>query len=195
MATTIEVTNDARLDRLLMTNPDTEKEVRRLVATVLQAAEKEVESAAARAMKNGDYRNTALSVRHSIYRRILGGNVNILSGGRGRGTKPPQVPNSNRGRLARTTEMLGYKDRSFILRWLDEGTNGRTIEYMNGHRMLRTSTSERPKNRYYRFPNSLGARGKLTATHFFGPSAKAAIQKAADELVVLLNQMYTKASQ
>ena len=195
MATTIEIDNNARLDRLLMTNPDTEKDVRRLVATVLQAAEKEVESAAARAMRNGDYRNTALSVRHSIYRRVLGGNVNILSGGRGRGTKPPKVLPSSRGRLQKTTDMMGYRDRSFILRWLDDGTNGRTIEHMNGHRMLRQSTSERPKNRYYRFPGSLGARGKVTATHFFGPSANAAIEKAADELVVLLNQMFTKASQ
>ena len=189
MADRIEIQNNVQLDRLLMTNPDTEKDVRKLVGMVLREAEKEVESAAARAMKNGDYRNTALAVRRAIYKRVLGGNVNILSGRRGRVKSRSDVPASTRGRTDKTEAMAHYADRSFVLRWLDAGTTGRTVEYMNGHRMFRQNVSERPKNRYFRFPRSLGARGKVTATHFFGPAANAAIQKAADKLVVLLGQL------
>ena len=192
MADTIEIDNMARLDRLLMTNPDTEKEVRQLVGMVLREAEKEVESAAARAMKNGDYRNTALSVRRSIYKKVLGGNLNILPGRKGRGGNRASVPASRRGRTDKTEAILNYSDRSFILRWLEAGTNGRTVEYMNGHRMYRQSTLERPKGRYFRFQGSLGARGRVTATHFFGPAAKAAIQKAADSLVEKLDEMFQK---
>ena len=191
MAVQVEIDNMTRLDKLLMSNPDTEKEVRQLVGMVLREAEKEVESAAARAMKNGDYRNTALSVRKAVYRQIIGGNINILSGKRGRNGTRGSVGESTRGRTKKTQAMLGYSDRSFILRWIDAGTNGRVTEYMNGHKILRGSIGERPQSRYFRF-DTIGARGKITATNFFGPAAKSAIKKAADSLIVLLEQMFTK---
>ena len=183
MAGAITVQNNVHLERLLMTDPTMEQYMRTAVNYVLEQARKDVVNDISSKLKS-DPRHVASAVRRTLYKKILGGQLNILrkkKAGRG-----GNVPSTTRGRLSETERYMSYtgSDRGFILRFLNAGTEERVTKHMNGHRILRT---ERRGNRVYR-TSTIGSRGAIAGRNFFGPASTAAIEEAS----VLLAKEFEK---
>lgn len=130
-----------QLESLLTTDHDMEKAVQDIVRSVLKQLRNDL-SNAARSNILSDPRDAYKAVRYTVYKRILGGNVNILSPRRARsgteyrkaGTLQPHQRGGNRcPRTQRTEDLDSYygKDRGFVLRFLNTGTGPRTSRYGN----------------------------------------------------------------
>ena len=170
------------LESLLMSNPEMGKKVQGLIRKVLLAARKQIVGD----IKNGsvmksDPRQAYKAVKSAVYRRILGGNVSILNKRRA-GNRAPVPPivhkletqvnskGNHRGgnrmpRSRRTEDLLTYQgsDRGFILRFLNAGTDGRE--------------------------SRVGNRGSIAARAFFGTSSQKAMEKAAEQLDTLIEDL------
>ena len=171
------------LESLLMSNPEMEKKVQGLIRKVLMVARRTI-SGDAKGMMKSDPRQAYKAVKSAVYRRILGGNVSILSKKRAgvRGPLPPvyhalehrtNSKGNHRGgnrmpRSRRTEDLLTYQgaDRGFILRFLNAGTNDRE--------------------------SRVGNRGSITARSFFATSSQKAMEQAASQLEILIEELIKK---
>lgn len=171
------------LEHLLMSNPDIEKRVQKLIRTVLMTARRQISGDIKGVIKN-DPRQAYKAVKSAVYRRILGGNVSILSK-RKAGRRLPAPPvvhkletavnskGNHRGgnrmpRSQRTTDLLTYAgaDRGFILRFLNAGTGTRE--------------------------SRIGNRGAIAPRNFFATSSHQAMQQAAEQLDTLIDELIKK---
>ena len=160
------------LEALMMSNPQMEKKVQGLIRKVLLAARRVVAKEAQGAMKS-DPRHAYKAVKSAVYRQILGGSVSILNKRSVKfdGYEPPrtlqpgQRGGNRRPRSQRTDNLLHYAgdSRAFVLRFLNQGTTERTTRF--------------------------GSRGRIAPRNFFGTSSHMAMQKAADQLSVLIDEM------
>ena len=166
------------LEAALSTNPKTQKALQKLIRKALMDVRPELVSAA-RGTMGSDPRGAAHGIRLSVYKKILGGNVNILNmrkkAGKPTTYEPPRklqphqrggnrVP---RGKRTDTVMHYGPHDRQWILRFINSGTSDR----MAGSRGGRLS----------------GNRGSIAAHNFFGSSGSSALTKAADNLATLID--------
>jgi hypothetical protein len=171
MATKITIENNVHLDRLLTTNPEMDKKIRNIVRKVLEQAQKSVQQEAMTLSKKQAYK----AVRKTIYKTILGGNINILSGRRS-GQRAPLPAESARKtsherggnrmpRSQRTEDLLTYagSDRGFVLRFLNNGT----IERNNGTRRT----------------------GSISARRWFTPVGERNIERAANQFEQLVTAL------
>lgn len=176
MATTISIEGSAKLERFMLENPDMTKKVQAIIRKVVKQARAEVSARAQSAIPN-DPRHAAKAVRSSVYKALLGGQVNILNPRRAAGggsyqkpslLRPGQVGGNRIPRSRRTEQLDSYMgaDRAFILRWLDSGTANRTSRY--------------------------GNRGALSARRWFGNASYAALDKASEEFGKLLDELIAK---
>ena len=176
------------LEAALSTNPKTQKALQKLIRKVIMEARAEVSSAASDKMKN-DPRGAAQAVRTSVYKKILGANINICSSRKAHGQnnyEPPRKGMSGRGgnrrtRSQRTRQIMGYAplDRGFILRWINDGTPGaRNIEF--------TPNDRRKVDKWNKHPNT-GNRGNIAARNFFRGAGERALAQAADNLATLID--------
>lgn len=176
------------LEAALSTNPKTQKALQKLIRKVIMEARAKVSSAASNKMKN-DPRGAAQAVRTSVYKKILGANINIFSSRKAHGRnnyEPPRKGVSGRGgnrrtRSPRTSQIMGYAplDRGFILRWINDGTPGaRNIEF--------TSNDRRKVDKWNKHPNT-GNRGNIAARNFFRGAGERALAQAADNLATLID--------
>ena len=171
-----------QLDALLASNPEMEKKMRRVISKVMIKAQKRMqkEVAADPGLKN-DPRNAAKAVRKSVYRRILGGNINILRKSRAtegasnytptRTLKSGQRGGNRRLRSERTFRMDSYNasDRGFILFWLNSGTEARQERGFRNdpHRsQVRRGSQGGDVNKYGKTVNT-GARGNIAPRNVF----------------------------
>ena len=161
MASAITIQNNVHLEKLLTTDPAMEAEIKNALDYILAEARKDVVSDL-RSQITNDPKHAVRAVRRTLYKQILGGNINILR--KKRAGRTGNVPASTRGRLKKTEQILGYQgsDRGFILRFLNAGTKPRESSYMNAH-LIRNG------NR--------ASRGMIPGKDFFGPAAKAAINQ------------------
>ena len=167
------------LKKMQTDNPRTRKELQAIIRRATNEARKNVIKDA-RGILSNDPRNAYKAVRNSVYRQILGGQINILrSGKRGSATsyiRPPmERPENARGgnrrkRSEETMRMDSYEgvDRSFILRFQESGTSQRSTRY--------------------------GNRGSIAARHWFGASSAfqmdAAASRVAEEIENMLQQEF-----
>ena len=166
------------LEAALSTNTKTQKVLQKLIRKALMDVRPELVSAARGAMSS-DPRGAAHGIRISVYKKILGGNVNLLNmrkkAGKPTTYEPPRklqphqrggnrVP---RGKRTDTVMHYGPHDRQWILRFINSGTS----ERMAGTRGGRLS----------------GNRGSISARNFFGSAASSALAKAADNLATLID--------
>ena len=166
------------LEAALSTNPKTQKVLQKLIRKALMEVRPELVSAARGAMAS-DPRGAAHGSRTAVYKKILGGNVNILNMRKRAGAptsyEPPRklqphqrggnrVP---RGKRTDTVMHYGPHDRQWILRFINSGTSDR----MAGTRGGRLS----------------GNRGSIAARNFFGSAGTSALTKAADNLATLID--------
>ena len=176
------------LEAALSTNPKTQKALQKLIRKAILEARKSVSDAAENKMKN-DPRGAAQAVRTSVYKKILGANINIFSSRKAHGQnnyEPPRKGVSGRGgnrriRSSRTRQIMGYAplDRGFILRWINDGTPGaRNIEF--------TPNDRRKVDKWNKHPNT-GYRGNIAARNFFRGSGERALAQAVDNLANLID--------
>ena len=166
------------LEQALSTNPKTQKALQKLIRKALMEVRPQL-VAAARGAMGSDPRGAASGIRLSVYKKILGGNANILNmrkkAGQPTNYEPPRklqphqrggnrVP---RGKRTDTVMHYGPHDRQFILRFINSGTSDR----MAGTRGGRLS----------------GNRGSIAARNFFGSAGSSALTKAADNLANLID--------
>lgn len=158
------------LEQALSTNPKTQKALQKLIAQVIKEARDQVVNSVH--FDNGDPRGARHSIRRTVYKKILGANINIYNSrkaGRPTSYEPPRkLREGQRGgnRMARspkTDRMMHYgpHDRGMILRWQNSGTDARNSKY--------------------------GNRGAIGARNWFAPKGQAALNKAVDTLANLID--------
>lgn len=168
VAEVLEGLSDLRTDGRRM-----RKDLKKIIRAVLAEARKAM-SQDAKGVLPKDPRKAYQAVRHSVYKKVLGGNVNILqkrkAGGRMSIMRPPrtlrpgQRGGNRRKRSARTNQIDGYvgSDRGFILRFLNAGTIERETRY--------------------------GRRGSIRARNWFNVSSAFAMNAAAGKLEELIDR-------
>lgn len=182
------------LERLLMSNPEMEKKVQGLIRKVLIEVKKNLGTAAKDAMKS-DPRQAYKAVRTSVYKRILGGQVNILrkkrAGGGGaaytptRTLKSGQHGGNRRERGERTMKLESYVGdaRGFVLRFLNAGTQDRVVSF--------TTNENRKPDKYNKHPNT-GNRGRIAPRNFFGDRSHQEMEQAAKNLEGLIDTLISQ---
>lgn len=167
------------LEHLLMSDPAMEKRVQGLIRKVLLAARREIGQGIP--FKHGDPRQAYKAVKTAVYRQILGGNASILNKRRASGKRsnyepPRKLRPGQRGgnrmpRSSRTQQVMDYEgaDRAFILRFLNQGTDVRTTGSRGG--------------------KITANRGAIAPRNFFAPASQQALNKAADQLTHLIDEL------
>ena len=167
------------LAKMQTDSPRTRKELQSIIRHAINEARKNVIKDAQDVLEN-DPRHAYKAVRNSVYKQILGGQINILSSRhRGAATKyqrprkerPENARGGNRRpRSLRTMQVDSYEgvDRGFILRFQNAGTVDRETRF--------------------------GNRGSLRARHWFGRSSAfqmdAAASRVAEEIEKMLQQEF-----
>ena len=161
----------AKLQKMTTENPAIKRHLQAAIRKIVNEARKRIIQDAQGVLEN-DPRHAYKAVRSSVYKQILGGQVNILpSRKRGAPTKyqrpkKEREPNARGGnrrpRSLRTMQIDSYEgvDRGFILRFQNAGTVDRETRF--------------------------GNRGSLRARHWFGTSSAFHVQQAVDETVEMI---------
>lgn len=190
------------LARLLVEHPETRKRLKESIKTIIKRARKNISTDVHSALKN-DPRNAYKAVKYAVYKQILGGNVSILASRRA-GAKyrlivkrildgnPNQRGGNRRPRSQRTEQLDTYygKDRGFILRFLNQGTDGRAINFKSDSKRGKVNRGSRGGDitKYGKTVNT-GNRGAIPAGRQFETSSTRQMEKAAEELA---NSMATE---
>ena len=171
----------AALESMLVSNPDTAANIRKLITQEIAKARAAISQSAKGAMAS-DPRQAYKAVRRSVYKSILGGQVNIFNprGGasssgssfakaRKLDSHPHQRGGNRRKRSARTDQVDGYvgKDRGFILRFVNSGIS-------------------KPRQTRY------GNRGVIPARNWLATSGQRDLEAAAERLSALIDKELVK---
>ena len=200
---TVETEGFAALQKKLEELQTKDPGMRTAIQDVIRRVLKEVRRAVSNSAKEGlqmdsDPRKAYKAVRSAVYKRILGGQVNILArrkaGSPGNYQKPkkglPKRGGNRWGRSDRTKALEGYEgmDRGFILRFLNAGTVDRGIwsySDKDGNRhSLGSASSMNIKTRALS-----GNRGSITARNWFGERTQRELENAADKLQQLIDEV------
>ena len=165
------------LDRLLTTNPKTQAALQKLIRQVVLEARAQVVSSIH--FKNGDPHHSRRAVRTTVYKKILGANLNILNSRRAHGSQSYQQQRTlregqrggNRVKpTLRTLQLRSYapEDRGFILRFVNDGISS-------------------PRQAGSRGGHLSGNRGVITAQRFFRMYGERALSMAAERLDQLID--------
>lgn len=183
------------LEKALSTDPKTQKVLQKLIRQTILAARADI----IQRFPYNDPRHSARSVRSTVYKQILGANLNIYPSRKASDTsgyepqktlRPGQRGGNRRPRSKRTQDMMKYGPyaRSFVLRWLNEGTNQRAIKKL--------TEVKRPKSGskfvWRSDPSSYGNRGSIKASHWFKQIGEEALVAAVDYLAVLIDDELEK---
>ena len=171
----------AALESMLVSNPDTAANIRKLITQEIAKARAAISQSAKGAMAS-DPRQAYKAVRRSVYKSILGGQVNIFNprgGASSSGSSfakarkldnhPHQRGGNRRKRSARTDQVDGYvgKDRGFILRFVNSGIS-------------------KPRQTRY------GNRGVIAARNWLATSGQRDLEAAAERLSALIDKELVK---
>lgn len=184
----------ASLEKMMTSDDGFRRRVQGAIRQILQDVRKGVSNSAREALGN-DPRHSYKAVRTGVYRKILGGQVNILDGkgqdgsvsgragsssksvGRGRG--------GNRwGRSERTNKVDGYegKKRGFILRFHNNGAGD------SGGRRIHSYTGKDGKSHSLKSGRN-GNRGSIRAKNWFGPASQRSMELASGRLQHLIDMI------
>lgn len=176
-----------QLRKIMSDDPDFRKRVNAVIRKILMEARKGISNEAKHEM-DSDPRHAYKAVRSAVYKRILGGQVNILqkrrAGRAGKYEKPrkglPKRGGNRWGRSLRTAQLEGYEgaDRGFILRFINAGTGDRAIHSYTDREGtkhdLRSGSVSVIKTR------SIGGnRGSITGRNWFGSTSQKELEKAS----------------
>ena len=190
------ISNQAdNLKAAMSTDPKMRKVIQQHIREALYEARREVMRAFP---AENDPRGSRKAIRTAVYKKVLGGNVNILTGkkahGGSNGYEPPRkLVAGQRGgnrmeRSPRTKQIMGYQplDRGFILRFLNSGTKTRVIGFrntINGNRSRYDSLVSRihggDKAR-------TGNRGAIAPRNWFMQAAESSLGNAAAAIAEMI---------
>lgn len=179
-----------KLKAMMSDDPSFRKRVNNVIRRVLMEARKQVMENA-KDVLDSDPRHAYRAVRSAVYKRILGGQLNILAkrkaGAPTNYQKPrkglPKRGGNRWGRSARTKAIEGYEgsDRGFILRFVNAGTVDRGIRSYTDKsgtvHDLRSASSMNIKTR-----GLSGNRGNIKARNWFGSASQRALESAAGNM-------------
>lgn len=186
------VKQQEKLEKLLITNPAMEKKVQGIIRQVLTEVRKEVGKQIP--FKHGDPRQAYRAVKSTVYKRILGGSVSILSKkSRAKSLKDFQPQRTltagqrggnRRDRSERSRALQSYwgSDRGFILRFLEGGTQQRYINFKYDEARENVHRGSQGGKKYGKTINT-GRRGRIEARNFFGTASQRAMAQAAGEIL------------
>lgn len=183
-----------KLKRIKTDDPTFEKRLRGAIRQIMTEARKDLSGNAQTGLKmENDPRHAYKAVRYAVYKRIFGGQVNILQSRKasaGRLYEPPRKGLPKRGgnrmpRTKRTEQMMSYqgKDRGFVLRFLNAGTGDRAIHSYGG-RDLKTGNVSIIQRRQLG-----GNRGSITARNWFGSASQRELNQAAEKLQAIIDRI------
>ena len=178
----------------MTTDPKMRKVIQQHIRDALFEARRDVMAAFP---AESDPRDARRAIRTSVYDKVLGGNINILTGKKAHGTNsyepqrtltPGQRGGNRRKRSERTKQVMSYAplDRGFILRFVNSGTKTRVIGFRNTLKGNRT----RYENRVYRINRGdkarTGNRGAIAPRNWFKQSAESALGTAAANIAEMI---------
>ena len=174
-------------------NPEMRKRINEVIRSAMRQVRKTLQSQAKSGLRmDSDPRKAYKAVRMAVYRRIFGGQVNILQSGRTysegfyyepprRGTKDPKGRGCNRRpQSMRTRKVMSYEgpDRGFVLRFLNQGTNHRNITHL-------TEIKRADGTSKFRFTSNggkYGNRGSIAARNWFSGASLKELEMVSLEL-------------
>lgn len=178
-----------KLKAMMTDDPTFRHRVNAVIKQVLKEARNIISKDAMEMLPN-DPRRAYKAVRSAVYKRILGGQVNILSrrtaGAPTSYQKPrkglPRRGGNRWGRSQRTIALEGYegKDRGFVLRFWNAGTENRSIRSYTGKDGHVHSLRSAEKD---------GNRGRIAPRNWFGSSSHQALEKVSDQLQELIDKI------
>lgn len=184
---------EAKLQKLKTDNPDFEKRLRGVIRKILGEARANLRKEAEGGLQmESDPRHAYKAVRYAVYKRLFGGQVNILNSRRAgaetgyrpaRTLTPGQRGGNRRTRNSRNLDKYEGVDRGFVLRWLNNGmtkTNPRTIKF--------TENESRKVDKWNKHPNT-GNRGAIGARNWFGNASLQELQKVAGHMQELVDRV------
>ena len=185
---------EQNLRAAMSTDPKMRKVIQQHIREALFEARRDVMAAFP---AESDPRDARRAIRTSVYDKVLGGNINILTGKKAHGTNnyepqrtltPGQRGGNRRKRSQRTQQVMSYAplDRGFILRFVNSGTKTRVIGFRNTLKGNRT----RYENRVYRINRGdkarTGNRGAIAPRNWFMQSAESALGTAAANIAEMI---------
>ena len=188
---------EKKLKQLETTNPGFEKRLRSVIRKVLGEVRAKLSKDATSGLDiKSDPRKAYKAVRYSIYKRLFGGQVNILQSRRAgamklyepprKGTSDPLGRGGNRAlRSKRTENMMSYqgKDRGFILRFLNQGTGDRAIHSMGGNSLKSGGVS-------IRSTKSIGGnRGNIAPRNWFGGASQKELERVTESIQEIIDKV------
>lgn len=185
---------EKKIKEIETTNPGFEKRLRGVIRKVLGEARAKLSKDATSGLQMKiDPRKAYKAVRYAVYKRLFGGQVNILQSRKAGAMnlyEPPKKGLPKRGgnrvlRSKRTTDIMSYqgKDRGFILRFLNQGTGDRAIHQM-GNRALQTGSVSILATK------SLGGnRGSISARNWFGGASQRELENIAGHLQDIIDKV------
>jgi hypothetical protein len=193
----IEITGlsefETKLKKLKTDSPDFEKRLRGVIRKILGHARANLRKDAASGLRmENDPRHAYKAVRYAVYKRLFGGQVNILNNRRAgaetgyrpaRTLTPGQRGGNRRQRNSRNLDKYEGVDRGFILRWLNDGmtkTNPRIIQF--------TENGRRRVDKWNKQPNT-GNRGAIRARNWFKGASLKELQAVAGEMQELIDRV------
>lgn len=184
---------EKKLEQLRTDNPGFEKRLRDVIRKVLGHARANLRKDAASGLgMDSDPRHAYKAVRFAVYKRLFGGQLNILQSRRAgasttysppRTLKAGQRGGNRRLRTSRNLDKYEGVDRGFILRWLNNGmtkTNPRTIHF--------TENPNRKVDKWNKHPNT-GNRGAIVARNWFRGASLQELQSVAGEMQQLIDKI------
>ena len=176
------------------TNPMMQKRITEIIRQMLAKVRNSLQGQARSGLgMQSDPRKAYKAVRMAVYRKIYGGNVNILQNRRVgvmRFYAPPNKRKSNIGgnrnsRSQRTTDIMSYigKDRGFILRFLNQGTQ---VRYSG---MGRNGRTEEEQQIFALNHGGVGNRGRIAPRDWFGNASQKEMENAANNIDKMLNEL------
>ena len=174
-------------------NPEMRKRINEVIREVLKQVRKKLQDNAQSGLQmDSDPRKAYKAIRMAVYRKIFGGQVNILSprkAGSMRLYEPPRHPSQRGGnrmkRSQRTTDMMSYQagDRWMVVQWLDAGTH----ERFSGNGRNGKTVSQRAA--FMERTGGRGKRGSISGRNWFGPRSTQELKAAAANLDKMIDDI------
>lgn len=186
---------EKKIEQLKTTNPGFEKRLREVIRKVLKEARNELSNQAKDGLgMKSDPRQAYKAVRYAVYKRIFGGQVNILQSRKAhspnsyeppRTLQPTKRGGNRRPRSKRTDNVIHYNglDRGFILRFLNNGmtkTNPRVIDF--------TANDRRKVDKWNKHPNT-GNRGAIAPRNWFGHKSLEEFQSITHSMQQIIDEV------
>lgn len=182
------------LKAAMTTDPKMRKAIQQHIREALFAARREVMAAFP---ADSDPRQSRRAIRTTVYEKILGGNINILTGKKAHGggsyepprtLTPGQRGGNRRQRSERTKQIMNYGplDRGFILRFVNSGTKTRVIGFRNTQKGNRSKYESRVTRINRGMKAGTGNRGSIAPRNWFMSSAESALGNAAQNIADMI---------